>query len=492
MIQNAQGSVDQFGVRIPSRCCNARSRFVYRGPCWEDATSSQSFYFVFRPKCNELRKMAIELKSASPNLEEWILKEIGYVSPGCKILTDTQIALKRNVSTRTVRRVMSKLAMKGLVVRKQGMGSFVPHASHEANTDVRKKKSSEHLQEELEKQIRDGVWRPKTQVPSVRSISEKFHVSPHSVAQALLNMEKKKLLYRNGKRRVVGLDQKSASKEVFVFTGNPISFSTIWSKDWLSAAFKSFEEELARCKFSICYLDVDKWPTIYEGCLKGAHQPHAIVFLRCQRQRAKQFVRDLDVLCSLPRTTSFSGLLLGATGNTFAPTIHQVASGSLNTTRGRVLGEWAKTNGLDSIRIWVNAQKKADIALRDIEKIRNEILMKNPDADLSVSEPDWLTKPNFRKWSENQLWIFVRDQDALQANSWLKTQGKTSISPKIITLENSPLSIQHNLSGCAVDLHHLGYCMAHAIMGDIPVERTSRGFLRIRAKIVNRRDPNIY
>ena len=49
-----------------------------------------------------------------------------------------------------------------------------------------------------------------------------------------------------------------------------------------------------------------------------------------------------------------------------------------------------------------------------------------------------------------------------------------------------PSLYHHGISSCGPDWRGIGYLMAHALVGSVPVARTSKGYLSTRAAMVHR------
>jgi hypothetical protein len=46
--------------------------------------------------------------------------------------------------------------------------------------------------------------------------------------------------------------------------------------------------------------------------------------------------------------------------------------------------------------------------------------------------------------------------------------------------------LQHGITSVILDKETIGYNLAHALLDDIPVERTSQGYLRMKALVLER------
>jgi hypothetical protein len=57
---------------------------------------------------------------------------------------------------------------------------------------------------------------------------------------------------------------------------------------------------------------------------------------------------------------------------------------------------------------------------------------------------------------------------------------------QILALKTNVIFYPYGISVCDVDWRHGGYMMAHAVIGDIPIPRTTRGYIRLRARVVDK------
>jgi hypothetical protein len=85
------------------------------------------------------------------------------------------------------------------------------------------------------------------------------------------------------------------------------------------------------------------------------------------------------------------------------------------------------------------------------------------------------------------LWVFSSDDDAAAALEYCRTM-RIGVPDDVamIGLENSPRRLHLGISSCVPDWRTMGYLMAHAILRDMPVARTSHGFLRPSVRIYER------
>ncbi|MBD3241962.1 MAG: hypothetical protein GF331_15340 [Chitinivibrionales bacterium] len=56
----------------------------------------------------------------------------------------------------------------------------------------------------------------------------------------------------------------------------------------------------------------------------------------------------------------------------------------------------------------------------------------------------------------------------------------------MVTFDNTVYTRHMGISCCIPDWDRLGYLMAHAIIGDVPIERSRRGFLHCGSLVLRR------
>jgi DNA-binding LacI/PurR family transcriptional regulator len=91
------------------------------------------------------------------------------------------------------------------------------------------------------------------------------------------------------------------------------------------------------------------------------------------------------------------------------------------------------------------------------------------------------------KCLDSDLWIFSNAVHAAYADEWCAKHGrKVPQDVSIISLENDHRCYHLGISYCDVDWEKIGYVMAHVITGALPVMKTTKGFIRTEARVVER------
>ncbi len=82
------------------------------------------------------------------------------------------------------------------------------------------------------------------------------------------------------------------------------------------------------------------------------------------------------------------------------------------------------------------------------------------------------------------LYVCGVDDDAIAVRDRLKAPGHAG--SVVLSLDANVGSFRENICRCVPDTENIGYLMAHAIIGDIAIPRSSRGFVQVRAVVIDR------
>ena len=85
------------------------------------------------------------------------------------------------------------------------------------------------------------------------------------------------------------------------------------------------------------------------------------------------------------------------------------------------------------------------------------------------------------------MFVFRYDKEAAEALQWCsRNRVRLGEDVFLLSFENNPDYLGSGISACISDWETDGYLMAHALIGDIPIARTTRGFIQARARILRR------
>jgi hypothetical protein len=88
---------------------------------------------------------------------------------------------------------------------------------------------------------------------------------------------------------------------------------------------------------------------------------------------------------------------------------------------------------------------------------------------------------------DTRLWIMSRDSMAAEGLQWLQSQGiRVPQDMSVIGFQNDPRNYHLGISTCGPDWDSMGYIMAHALVGDVKLARSKKGFLKVRCHMVDK------
>jgi DNA-binding LacI/PurR family transcriptional regulator len=84
-------------------------------------------------------------------------------------------------------------------------------------------------------------------------------------------------------------------------------------------------------------------------------------------------------------------------------------------------------------------------------------------------------------------WVFEQERNAALALDWCRERRmQVPRQVSIVGLENRREYADRGITACVRDWETMGYLMAHALIGDIPLQRTRRGFIAYGALLLER------
>jgi len=431
-------------------------------------------------------------------------------------------------------------------VRIPGKGTFVPASSEQAKIEPDVPLSStEALIETLRHSISSGAFMRGTPMPQVKYLCIRFKVGSSSVIQAYRELQKRGYVTKIGKTFWVGsfeaLTRATSQREVVLFKHDSTDFGDIFTTDMMAPAYRKMDRELSQAGYTLRFEStanlasslqerigkrIVPWGLVFHNILPGVFMDVISPVLKDFQHRA-QMVEDraMSVLVDSTLGVLFAKIPRG---------LHVFGRGHVSTSVARATAEHAAGGKYARIRIFVDEQQPVwkipaasallklwvesshlNPALRwetivhrqgsttDTNEIRQLLSGRFSEDTMRIqlekySEPQILQllqgvksvdtfEGEFRLPTESELWVFTNSDDAIHAREWFRVHG-AGVSSKvgILSLENAPRCYHLGISTCDPDWDRMGHVMAHAISGIFPVEKTTKGFLRTYARLIER------
>jgi DNA-binding transcriptional regulator YhcF (GntR family) len=477
----------------------------------------------------------------------WLGEFIDKLEPGQWLPSDAELAGKWDISARTVRRVMTELSQQGVVERVQGKGTRKPSGQIPPDIDSfeENRSSSQRLCEALQEAIAAGQLRRGDALPQLKYICLQYHVSDKTVIRAYELLEQQGLVRKIGRYYRVGgfepLTRRPVTRKAYLVTNDETELEQIFEGDQLSEAYQKLDRELRSCGILLKCTVVSELLDLQRGWINSGEYPAGVYLWRVD---GKDFDERVRLVAPFLRKSARPGLPIvvdlgsydGVTEIPGGLTI--VSRGNLTTTQSRSIAEfltesvrrdivllfdgaavnddarqgflkYQKTvyevlqHSLQPVRInqaviqsdasvrpeqIVGQAKKRHQGYVDYlqDKYADVIRAQKRDVFDSLDVVDTYGKL-VQRFGKNVLWLCTRDSIAEQALKALEQLGvKVPDEVSLMTLENAPQRYHLGVSACTPDYELVGYLMAHAIIGDMPLRKTRHGYLRVPCPVTER------
>jgi DNA-binding transcriptional regulator YhcF (GntR family) len=484
----------------------------------------------------------------SQQFRRWLASKLENRRPDHMLPSDRQLARGWRLSQSTVRRIMRDLARNGKLVRIRGKGTFVrvpgDTESEHGNMPLRLS-TAQSVAEHLAGMIMRGAIRHGERLPPQKAIALQYGVSPASVIAAYRHLCSQGYAHHVGRGywagRQLELGFERRRLDVVFYYGSVEQLERMQEQPRLNATIVKMERELARhgivIRYAHCgsfeqdartWLHTGKSPVgiaLYDDDHHSGVTQEMVDGLAPPIGRLKRRFGMSVLVVSYRYVCPFGGmhcaLLRGHTSTMVSRVLasYIVGRGHRRATLFYDTGTQGRRSMRSHLKLYTELTNlRDDFGLELIVKSRSDSseLMQIETGYASRSSTDHLTDglSKYRATSVEQVmksvritadfssmfhraldapvWVFAGDSDAVDALHWLEERGKrVPHDIELISLENGLQCRRYGITSCVVDWEGLGYLMAHALIGDIPIATTRRGLVWTDAVVVERRSRDI-
>ena len=463
------------------------------------------------------------------HLESYLTKAL----PGTRLPGERDLAKSWGCSVATVRRVMNTFVESGQIRRVQGKGTFARTLPPPAFPTDYPGDAPGRIMSVLTRAISSGDLPVGTRLPDIKQLCALHHASASTLIAALRRMADLGLLSRTGRNYSVGvtaLPVPQRTRQILFFNCSGSDLGDLTSRSEMQLQlFRAFDREIVKAAVRIRYRtgsDLERYAA------HPATLPASVCGIAADALSPSQYERVIDQIKAIgdPRNRPIQSMILTGSHTRPSAGIHQLCTGTITTSRARTLTEFVRTRSFPGIALFqdlslsghtefiynlkfvrdmahfcptvnvhvvnricgqhANPQKEFATLCQKIEEDhRDRFLSKYREYHFhdSWKKMKVVTQFQYRQYLDWPLWVFAADADAVKALAWLeRNRIAVPATQQIISLEGSDQYYGKGISLCGTDWESTGYLMAHALIGDIPIARTSHGFLRIRSLIVER------
>ncbi len=475
----------------------------------------------------------------SQNLAVWLEGKILQSKSGEWLEPSWKLATVFNVSIATVERALKKLRDKGLICRIQGRGTFIgTFLAETPRIKILKKTSAERLAQSILQDIQSGMLVVNSHLPAFKYMRYRFKASYRTVRKACDILEQKKCITCVGKTYRIGQNLDDRIKQVryenvYLFS-KVTDFSERTFEEINSKSFQKLELELSSSGVNLQCNTYEQFETLFKLWLKNDVHLRGLIFVHAENKIINKYLPFIEELVLRNRLRASSVLWEMPAGDTHnLPKAHSIVyGGSMLTTLARGLAHIVQERGFQSVHFFLDENfpiwgkhvlnyTAARIFSEIIFECRPEILKfyvttikrfssvkswiekdsSSLDIQFQLNKYQSLALDTFIDHLEfasrtfvpsisipgKELWVFQSAKQAVKIILKYRERGiELDRQVCILTLEDELRFRGFGISYLGPDWERLGYQMAHAVLGDINVERSRLGFLRTHPKWIHR------
>lgn len=482
------------------------------------------------------------MKNCSPaaGFRDWLAGRIADLDPGSMLPSGKRLARMHGISESTVQRVLGEYHRRGKLIRIAGRGTFIPGRPGRLppmRTEVRARRSAESVAEILYEQICDGTFKAGDALPSIKYLTLDWKISRSTAVAAYRSLAGRGCVHKVGRSFYAGsareLAPRRARKDlVFYYGVGDSSLPALFRTHPLSFAYRTLENELLKHNYRIRYRSIDGAAGDFDTWRRGQRFPSGIVVGYTDRSPYDAFEPSLRGLVSRTGRGTPSALVAGKVTDRKIPGVAYMNHGHVNTRVFRELSRYIARQRFHRLVVCHDETRKDNLySIWSTLKLWVETLHRRPSIDIQyllrlAGTDDFRTRFGRRVAAEGsrrvlgtlskyndtdfanierhvhvceefteafaqarsgEVWVFVKDSLAVEAAEFFERSGRsTEDRPAIIGLENDPAFLDRGISACVVDQYALGYLMAHAVIGDIRVPESSKGYVQAPVLMLRR------
>jgi DNA-binding transcriptional regulator YhcF (GntR family) len=485
--------------------------------------------------------------TAAERFCRWLEKMIDEGPGGRRLPSATELARTFGISAKTVNKLFKSYIAKGLVERTPGKGTHIAGESYQ-QPDTVPARSADALALALKESIARGEYRIGDMLPSVKYVCRTFGVSPSTVSKAYALLQNENLAVRVGRGYRVGTfrqaQQNRQSKQVYFYLAPEEQSCQPFTDDIFTVAYQKMERELSRTGHLLRFESMERFGEHLKDWQRSGIVPYGLVLYNLNASAVTETGTMLRQSYSTLKHRGQPMLRVlvdvrSGTQTVKVPGVSVLRRGSLSTNAARTVARWIVDRNCRNVMLFLRETPPrsgnsteyfwnpirglklsveldglsgstaltpvfvargahdttdtflgrlfADFAPGHIESVLSKYRPHSPDELREKAVTCSVVTDILHRCRSADVWVFSNAGDAVQARNWCVEQRiDVPGNIKIIALENNPRFYHEGISCCEIDWENVGYLMAHALIGDIPIEKTRHGYIGCPAHIIER------
>ncbi len=473
---------------------------------------------------------------------EWIETVVADPSSGECLPTIKELARRFGLSATSIKNLLKPYVASGTLTSIRGRGTFVTsRMSRSAKpASLRTVRSADSIADALAGDIATGKLKHGDPLPAVKLMCRQFKAGQATVTRAYRLLEQRGLARRVGRNFWVGglqsIRSLGAWKSLACFNYSEGDASDLKAGNDVREAFKAMEYELHNHRLELRFEDSAQLDLFLHPPVFSRSDCAGVVITGV---RVARFDYLQPRIQALEPALKAGGKRILVCGNHATQRIPRNTSyfchGTIITNTVRTAADYCSTRGFrDIVPVFREGQDNLK-DLRFLLRFISESLTRNPKVrilfliqsrranqspeDVFRRTPSYVRHQHFdylegllskyETMTMDDLYTMVRVgtriddlfAHAPQGALWVTRDASTALrvvdwcearrlpvpsSAAVLSFDEDPLLQYRGIAACVPDWHTMGYLMAHSLIGDIPIKKSRKGFLRTPAVLYRR------
>lgn len=480
----------------------------------------------------------------SERFSQWVEKVIAEPGAGDCLPTIDELTQRFGLSRTWVKQKLKPYIANGLLTTIRGSGTFVTSRMPRSPEPIRlpTRTSPHSIADALVNDIATGSLKHGNPLPAVKLLCRQFKTGHGTVTRAYRILQEKGLARKVGRKFWVGgmqsLRSFGARKSIVCFNFSEGDPSDLTAGNELGRAYQAMEHELHTHRLNLQFEDCAQLDLFLRPGALAKSDCAGIVISGLTEERFVTLCPRLQALAPAAARLGKRVLLCGAhrKKKRIPKGMHYFAHGTIVTNVVRTAAQSCFVKGFQDIVLLFREREDNLKDNRFLIRFISESLMRNPKARITyliqphrpgqTPESIFTRTPAFKKagtfeYMEGLLskyeprtmddmyrmvklgdnfdellagaprkavWLTKEASTAREASNWCDSHRVSVPSEAALLCFDDDLSMCHRgIASCVPDWNTIGYIMAHALIGDIPLEKSRKGFLRTPAVLFERR-----
>ena len=473
---------------------------------------------------------------------QWIEAVIADPSAGECLPTISELAQRFGLSPTSIKHLLKPYITRNMLTAIRGKGTYITSRMSPSKQPItlRTLVSADSIANALTDDIATGKLKQGDPLPAVKFLCKQFRVGQSTVTQAYRRVAEKGLARKVGRNYWVGGLQSirsfRARKTIACFNFSEGDASDLTSANDIYKAFAAMEYELQNFRLDLHFEDGAQCDRSLHPRFFSQSDCAGVIITGVRVARFALLQPRIQKLVPVLPRTGKRILVCGADPECSIPKqVSYFCHGTIITNTVRTAAEYCFTKDFKDISLLFREKEDNFRDLRFLIRFISESRMRNPKVrfhfliqtlrlesspenifqrassykrsgsfdylegllskyekmtmddlyrmiTISVNLDDLLTRV-----PQGAIWVTKDASTALQVVEWCTSHHiRIPSSAAILTFDQSQLLQYRGIATCVPDWHTMGYLMAHALIGDIPMKKSRRGFLRTPAILYNR------